>query len=517
MPGRGNALPDGDSMGANPTSLAASYLLVKRIAWRAVPCYSSSILTMTGWSVGSRVCGMAAEYDDRDLFARLFEEEALTPQLIYDQVTDIQFEFFIAYVFEQAGYRVEHTGYQHGPGLDLKVSIGLTSGQSLHAGVQVKHFQPGVTKVTAPQVVSLRGGLPQLSDVTGYFVTTSTFNDPALVEAQHGRRIWPIDGEHLVRYITYLRGSRAVRKDDVDPDRTLHSNPIAPIAPDVFFTADKIEQRPVKSTAVLTLANNRGGVGKTTSALNIALGLAALDQQVLLIDLDAQANLTRSLPPQAPSATPVHIGEYFTLKKTLAELIRPTQFKRVWLIPSDGALSHSDMGNAAGPGVELRFERDLHAKEIAPPQVLDARPFDWIIIDTSPHMGLFTSSALAASHFVIVPVSPSVFADQGTNLLTETVHTMAALTGWPIDILGILVTQWKEDAVNKDLLAKFTNRVAPSGLELLKTRIPLDKSNIEKAHIETGQGKKKSLFDRKSAAAQAYTAVVDEVFHYGRS
>jgi chromosome partitioning protein len=152
-----------------------------------------------------------------------------------------------------------------------------------------------------------------------------------------------------------------------------------------------------------------------------------------------------------------------------------------------------------------------------PPQVLDARPFDWIIIDTNPHMGLFTRSALAASHSVIVPVSPSVFADQGTELLTETVSTMVALTGRPISILGFLVTQWKEDALNKDLLAKFAGRVATTNLRFFKTRVPLDKSNIEKAHIETGLGKKKSLFDRKSAAAQAYTAVVDEVFNHGRS
>ncbi|MFI5277251.1 MAG: AAA family ATPase, partial [Ktedonobacterales bacterium] len=398
---------------------------------------------------------MAAEYDDQELFAQLFADEVLTPQAIYDQLTDIQFEFFVKYVFEQAGYRVEHTGYQHGPGLDLKVSFGLASGQVLHAGVQVKHFQPGVTKVTAPQVVSLRGGLPQASDVTGYFVTTSSFNDPALAEAQHGRRIWPIDGDHLVRYITYIRGSRAATVDDFDPDRSLHTNAVAPISPIVFFTADAIECRPAHSTTILTLANNKGGVGKTTSALNIALGLAALDQQVLLVDMDAQANLTRSLPLQAPSAAPGHIGDYFTRKRSLADLIRPTQFKRVWLIPSDSALSHADLGNAAGPGVELRFERDLHAQEIMPPQVLDARPFDWIIIDTNPHMGLFTRSALAASHSVIVPVSPSVFADQGTNLLTETVSTVVALTGRPISILGFLVTQWKEDALNTDLLAKF--------------------------------------------------------------
>ena len=120
---------------------------------------------------------------------------------------------------------------------------------------------------------------------------------------------------------------------------------------------------------------------------------------MLLVDLDAQANLTRALPPMGTSAARLHIGDYFTHKHALADLIRPTQFKHVWLIPSDKALTHSDMGISHGPGAELRFVRDLHAPDIAPPQALDTRHFDWIIIDTGPHMGLFTRSALAASRY----------------------------------------------------------------------------------------------------------------------
>jgi len=269
----------------------------------------------------------------------------------------------------------------------------------------------------------------------------------------------------------------------------------------------------------LTVANHKGGVGKTTSALNLAFGLAALDQQVLLVDMDAQANLTRDLPSQAPDATPAHIGAYFARKRQLADLIRQTQFKRVWLIPSDNALTRSDEGIAAGPGAELRFVRDLHAPGVAPPMSLDARPFDWIIIDTGPSMGLFTRSALAASHCVLMPVAPGVFADQGADLLVATVETMQALINRPIRILGCLITQWQDNALNNSLLAAFRTQLVSSGLTVLDTKIEFDKQNIEKAHLESGQGQRKTLFShhKTSKAAKGYAQALEEVLRYGQT
>ena len=132
---------------------------------------------------------MSNEQVDVEVFARLFAEENLTPQRIYDQLDDDQFEWFVKYVFEQAGYAVEYTAHTRGPGLDLKIYIDSLGGHTFYAGVQVKHFQPEVTKVQVAHVRDLRGGLPETSDVTGYFVTTSTFNDNALTEASRVRKI----------------------------------------------------------------------------------------------------------------------------------------------------------------------------------------------------------------------------------------------------------------------------------------------------------------------------------------
>lgn len=113
-----------------------------------------------------------------------------------------------------------------------------------------------------------------------------------------------------------------------------------------------------------------------------------------------------------------------------------TQFKRIWLMASNNILTHSDTGIGAGPEAELRFMRDFHAPEVKPPPVLDSRPFDWIIIDTGPSMGLFTCSAIAASHYVLMPIAPRVFTDLGANLLVDTVTAITALLGRPITLQG---------------------------------------------------------------------------------
>jgi len=449
---------------------------------------------------------MAQPQERRPDFADLYAHPSVERML--GDLTDAQFEDFVGYAFERAGYRVEDTATQYGPGLDLELYVGAAAARAMHAGVQVKHFVPG-HRVSAPEVVHLRGGLPAGDEVVGYFVTTSAFNDQAVKEAKRGRRIWPVDGAHLLRYIRYVRGSRP------RPGASGHQQPIpvaaapAPISPSVLFAADDLARRDAAATKVLTLANHKGGVGKTTTALNLARGLAGEDhgRQVLLVDMDPQANLTRELSAShAPHATPMHLGDYFAGRRGLAALVRPTQFPTVWLIPSHNDLALADTGLAAGPVAELRFARDLHAASIAPPEMMDARPFDWIIIDTGPSLGLFTRSALAASHFVLMPVSPGVFADVGVNLLRATIETMGALVGAPIALLGGVVTQWKEDKLHNDLL-----RPVELGLKLIGEKVPMDRTNIERAHVEMAMGRKKSIFDRKCEAARAYSDVVARV------
>jgi chromosome partitioning protein len=276
--------------------------------------------------------------------------------------------------------------------------------------------------------------------------------------------------------------------------------------------AETIARRSAHTTKVLTLANHKGGVGKTTTALNLAFGLAGSDyrQQVLLVDMDTQANLTRELSSlPVHNGAPTHLGDYFAQRRTLADLVRPihpTKFPGIWVIPSYQDLVLADRGVTAGSGAELRFVRDLHASSVAPPHVRDVKPFDWIIIDTGPSMGFFTRLALAASHYVLMPVSPGYFAEAGDKLLKRTIASMSALMGTDAELLGCVVTQWHDDALNRQFLQEIE-----SNLRVVGQKIPVDK-NIERAHIEVEQGRGRNLFSHsKSPATLAYLTVIDEI------
>lgn len=451
----------------------------------------------------------------QDLNARfrdIYEHPSI--QRMLDELDPYQFEDFVAYVFTRAGFIVEDTATRFGQGLDLKLYTMPTPVKRFHAGVSVKQYRPP-SRVVVSDIAGLRGSLAPLGGVPGYIVTTSTLNDHAVTQAQREPRIFTLDGDHFLRYITYVHGTRSTPKRAAEENMISPGPLLAPISPEILETADTITRRTKDETTILTMANHKGGVGKTTTAVNLAFGLAGKGHCVLLVDMDTQANLTKALPnPQASHAVPGHLGEYFAGRRQLAELVRPTQFKGVWLIPADEEMSQEDRGIALGPEVELRFVRDLHAPDVVPPPVLEARPFDWIILDTGPSMGFFTRPALAATQYVLMPIAPGAFADLGLHQLRRTVATMQSLSNAPITLLGSCVTQWKDTRLNDQLLATAVRELDATGVPLLKTRIPLDASHIEKAHIETGAGRRTNLLSRNSPAAGAYIKLVEEVLKH---
>jgi chromosome partitioning protein len=450
--------------------------------------------------------------DDEGLFKSIFESPSID-RLLTD-LTPYQFEDFIGYVFRRAGFIVEDTATQFGPGLDLKLYTTPTPVKRLYAGVSIKQFQPPL-RVTAPDIMRLKGAVASLGGVPGYLVTTSVLNEPATVQANREPRVWTLENGCLLRYITYVHGTRSTPSKEASQSIALSEPPLPPIPPEIMGAANNIPRRPTQTTRILTVANHKGGVGKTTTALNFAFGLAGMGHQVLLVDMDTQANLTRALPnPQAQNGMPGHLGEYFGGQRRLPELIRPSHFRNVWLIPASNAMSQEDRGIASGPEPELRFIRDVHASDLVPPPVLATEPFDWIILDTGPSMGFFTRSALAASNFVLMPIAPGAFADLGLYHLRQTVATMQALSGVPIAFVGALITQWKDDRLNNELLVSVKTEMGAAGIRILNTRIPLDRNRIERAHIETGLGKKKNLFNKNSPSASAYINVIEEVLPY---
>ena len=181
-----------------------------------------------------------------------------------------------------------------------------------------------------------------------------------------------MNGNQLVRYIDYVRNSRY---DDEDI--------IASISPEFSAGRDSERSRRVGDTRILTVANNKGGVGKTTSAYYLGVELARRNKRVLLIDLDGQGNLTeRCLPDQVAKRSEEgesfpNITQYFAGDQSLANLITPTPIEHLSIIPAYRFLTLRDYGGNGRPDVELRFVRDV--QKICSQQVASlGGPPDWI-------------------------------------------------------------------------------------------------------------------------------------------
>lgn len=216
----------------------------------------------------------------------------------------------------------------------------------------------------------------------------------------------------------------------------------------------------------ICIANNKGGVGKTTTAVNLAAGLARLGMRVLVVDLDGQANATYALTGRVhpvPSVYDVLVGE-----RKLESVTWKTNEENVWIVPGDGRLQQVDVELAARPGREWRLARALHGQD-----------FDYVIIDTPPSLGILTQNALAAAHQVLIPIALTEFSLIGMDKLDATIEDLREqLDLHDLEVLGVVATFYEDTTTARDTWAilekKFEGR-------LIETRIPKN-LDLEKAH-----------------------------------
>lgn len=181
---------------------------------------------------------------------------------------------------------------------------------------------------------------------------------------------------------------------------------------------------------VIAIANQKGGVGKTTTAINLSAALARSGKKVLLIDLDPQAN--SSLTFLAHDAIESSIYELLTDAQTdFKQVVRPTSIPKLDILPSRISLA--------------KFESKLIGEFDAPFRLKDkmdglVKSYDYIVIDTPPTLGLITVNALVASDYLIVPIQPSYFALEGTDDLLDTVEKVRARPNPNLEVLGVLIT-----------------------------------------------------------------------------
>jgi chromosome partitioning protein len=245
---------------------------------------------------------------------------------------------------------------------------------------------------------------------------------------------------------------------------------------------------------IIALANQKGGVGKTTSTLNLGAALASRGRRVLLIDLDPQSNLTMGLGINPYEDRPTSYDVlHNAIERSAAFAVQPVRYN-LWLIPST-----LDMAAAE---VELSGQiarESLLRKALGPLR----RDYEYILIDPPPSLGLFTLNALAAATEVVIPLQPQPYALKGMMQLRKTIQRMKEVNS-TLRLSGILVNQVQHNNLNAKLIEKLRSQL---GALVYETMIP---QNVRVAE-SSASGKPIMEYDSNSAGAVAYSALAEEV------
>ncbi len=182
---------------------------------------------------------------------------------------------------------------------------------------------------------------------------------------------------------------------------------------------------------IICIANQKGGVGKTTTAVNLSAGLGLLQKRVLLVDCDAQGNASSGLGA-APQNLKKHLYHALSGIVPLEEVVRSTDFQNLFLVPANTDLV----------GIEVDLSSMRGREKVLKKLLSRVTGFDYVIIDCPPSLGLVTINALAASHSVIIPLQCEYYALEGLSQLVQTIRLVKHNFNPRLHIEGLLLTMY---------------------------------------------------------------------------
>lgn len=245
---------------------------------------------------------------------------------------------------------------------------------------------------------------------------------------------------------------------------------------------------------VIAVTNQKGGVGKTTTSINVAYFLSKMGKRTLIIDFDPQGNATSGLgiDKQELGAT---MAEVIMRQIRLAKVVLPTEYKDLFLAPSTSHLANTEVELAQADGRFARLREALNG-------VID---YDYIIIDSPPSLSLLTVNGLVAADYVLLPVQAEFYALEGLGQLLESMKLIRKGLNPSLKLLGVLPTMMDSRTTLSSQVYDEIKKYFPD--KIFKTTIP---RNIRLAEAPS-HGAPVGVYDRFSKGSRAYKALAKEI------